>query len=84
MNGRYDEVATKYQEDFLTFVSEVDAAVIAYREGQQSVQDLYDSIVRNAAADAEFYWQMHFDSPLEDITGVDINGNGVLDAHLLN
>lgn len=68
---KYDEVAAKYQSDFNTFVSDVNAAVETYRAGEARVQVLYDQIVRNAAADAEFYWQMHFDSPLAEVTGVD-------------
>ena len=75
MNTRYDDVSAKYQDDFNTFVAEVDAAVEEYREGEARVQDLYEQIVRNAAADADFYWQMHFDSPLEEVTGVDIHGD---------
>jgi hypothetical protein len=39
-------------------------------------------IVRNAAADSEMYWQMHYDSPLEDVTGVDIDNDGAIN-HIL-
>ena len=60
----------------MTFVNEVNVAVEDYEEGAARVQDLYEQIVRNAAADADFYWQMHFDSPLEHVTGVDIDQDG--------
>ena len=75
---KYEEVAQKYQDDFNTFVADVNAAVDTYRAGEARVQNLYDQIVRNAAADAEFYWQMHFDSPLSDVTGVDIHADSTL------
>ena len=75
---KYDEVAQKYQDDFNTFVGDVNAAVDAYRTGEARVQDLYEQIVRNAAADAEFYWQLHFDSPLSEVTGVDYANSGLL------
>merc|ERR1712083_96704 len=74
--AKYEEVERKYRQDFMTFVDEVNVAVEDYEAGAAHVQNLYDTIVRNAAADAEFHWQMHFDSPLEHITGVDINGDG--------
>ena len=80
---KYDEVAQKYQDDFNTFVSDVNAAVVTYRAGEARVQGLYDNIVRNAAADAEFYWQMHFDSPLDTATGVDFNDNGFANSSVL-
>ena len=69
----------------MTFVEEVNVAVEDYEAGAEKVQGLYDTIVRNAAADADFYWQMHFDSPLEHVTGVDIDGDGSIQhehAHL--
>jgi len=44
---------------------------------------LYDQIVRNAVADAEFYWQMHFDSPLEEVTGVNYANEDFAGAGLL-
>merc|ERR1712228_194982 len=74
----YDEIGAKYQEDFNIFVSDVNTAVEEYREGFARIEMLYDQIVRNAAADAEFYWQMHFDSPLADVTGVDYANSGLL------
>lgn len=74
--AKYDVVADKYLSDFNTFVSDVNIAVENYKAGEARVQDIYEQIVRNAAADAEFYWQMHFDSPLEDVTHVDINNDG--------
>lgn len=70
-NARYEEIAQKYEDDFFTFVDDINTAVTDYQEGEARVQNLYDQIVRNAAADAEFYWQMHFDSPLAEVTGVD-------------
>jgi len=77
----YDVVARKYQQDFDTFVNDVNVAVENFKAGEARVQGIYEQIVRNAAADAEFYWQMHFDSPLEDVTHVDINNDGSI-AHL--
>lgn len=77
-HARYQDVARKYEDDFMTFVNDVNVAVEEYQAGADHVQDLYEQIVRNAAADADFYWQMHFDSPLEHVTGVDIDGDGAL------
>jgi hypothetical protein len=74
--AKYEEVEAKYQQDFDTFTAEVDAAVAAYQEGEDRVHSIYESIVRNAAADAELYWEMHFDSPLEEAFHVDINQDG--------
>ena len=62
----------------MTFVHDVNTAVLEYEEGHERVHGIYENIVRSAAADAELYWQMHFDSPLEEVTGVDINQDGVL------
>ena len=74
--ARYEEVEAKYAQDFATFVADVDAAVVAYQAGEDRVHGIYENIVRSAAADAELYWEMHFDSPLEAVTGVDINQDG--------
>ena len=74
--ARYAEVEAKYKQDFDTFVADVDAAVTAYQAGEDRVHAIYENIVRSAAADAELYWEMHFDSPLESVTGVDINQDG--------
>ena len=76
--AKYDDVARKYQDDFNTFVADVNEAVETYRAGEARVEDLYEQIVRNAAADAEFYWQLHFDSPLAEIAETDFNGDGML------
>ena len=76
--AKYDDVAQKYQDDFNTFVADVNEAVETYRAGEARVEDLYEQIVRNAAADAEFYWQLHFDSPLADVVETDFNGDGML------
>lgn len=67
--AEYDAVAQKYQDDFNTFVADVNVAVDEYRAGEARIQSLYDQIVRNTAADVEFYWQMHFDSPLDALHG---------------
>ena len=60
----------------MTFVGEVNVAVEEYEENADKVQDLYEQLVRNVEADEQFYWQMHFDSPLEHVTGVDIDQDG--------
>jgi hypothetical protein len=70
-NARYEEVAQKYADDFFTFVDDINTAIEEYQSGEARVQGIYEQIVRNAADDAELYWQMHFDSPLADVTGVD-------------
>jgi len=76
--AKYDDVAQKYQDDFNTFVADVNEAVETYRAGEARVEDLYEQIVENAAADAEFYWQLHFDSPLGPVVETDFNGDGML------
>ena len=74
--AKYAEVEAKYKQDFDTFTAEVDAAVEAYQSGEARVERIYENIVRNAASDAELYWEMHFDSPLEEVFHVDINEDG--------
>ena len=62
-DAKYAEVAEKYERDFTTFVGRVNDAVEAYEAGVARVEDLYEGILENAYADAELYWNMHYDMP---------------------